>query len=355
MEILALIKWLWNQVYHWDIWKNQLFLNTLGGIFAAIALFVLQKIYKYWRSRRIKYLLGMDADKKSEFHIAYAKLALPTLYQIVDDKTEIIFHPYFKPKKRKDRKANFSMEYPVSSCEVRALKYITSSLLNQLLSKSKLVADIDECVDEALNISFVSLGGRFSNYKTEDLLSNESNIFLNMGDDNFFNLDGKPILKNFKKEHDYGIIIRIRPKEFSKRVWIACAGLGEWGTSGSAWFLSNKYSELLKEIKNPINFLALGKGKDFAALIEIKEGQDESAKLVKLFKCQKDIEDFISNQKNPSVDVTPNDSGSIPNINLAAPPTSSNSPSPMQDSTSASTISITVSGIVNDKNDKKEE
>jgi len=48
------------------------------------------------------------------------------------------------------------------------------------------------------------------------------------------------------------------------------AGLGEWGTSGSAWFLAMKWKELLKR----------SKGRDFGAVIRVRQGQDESAEII---------------------------------------------------------------------------
>ncbi|HMN25854.1 MAG TPA: hypothetical protein PKE38_15225 [Ignavibacteriaceae bacterium] len=362
MDILNSLKWLWNHIYYWSIWNNDFFMSILGGVFAAFVFLRIQRINRYFRKRKFKFLLGSDADLDSEFYLVYAKLALPPL---VDDQNKLIQRPYYKPRIRQNRQADFSMTYPVSSCEVRGLKYLSSSLLSKFSGNSKLVADIDECIDEVLDLSFISLGGPLSNYKTEDLLSNESNIFLKMGPINFLTLDGKPILKNFEPEHDYGIIIKIRPKEFPDRVWIACAGLGEWGTSGSAWFLSHKYSELLEKIKNPMNLFAIGEGKDFVAIIKVKQNQDESAKLMKLFSCNKEIDNFITEQekyfKVKQTNDEDNDSG------LTVQPTGSISPDmppsgigamPYMDGTSGNYIYVTPihtqSSNKTDENDKKE-
>lgn len=276
---------------------NQVLQNIIGGIIVAIITVIFVSIKYYFRKRKFKYILGNDADKDSEFHLVYAKLELPAVYNKIDNDYKILEKPYFKTKIRKNKQANFSMSYPVSSCEVRALKYLTSSLFSQFSGKTKLVADIDECVEDSLNISYISLGGPLSNYKTEDLLSNEGNRFLTMGDNNFYTIDKKPILKYFELEHDYGIIIKIHPIEFPNRVWIACTGLGEWGTSGAAWYLSNKCTELLKKLKNSLNLLYIKEADDFAALIKVKTGQDESAKLIAFFKSNKDILTFINNQK----------------------------------------------------------
>lgn len=198
------------------------------------------------------------------------------------------------------RQYNFSIDFPVNSCELRALKYLTSGFLNEFSVKTELVADIDDSIDRILNMSFISIGGPDSNYKTEDLLSNDENIFLTMDNKKIFSKNDKKVLVENSPGVDYGLILRIRPKEFPDRVWLVCAGFGEWGTSGAAWFLSNKYSELLKEIRGCCNFYYWGKGKNFAAIIRVKNRQDESADLIKVFKSPEDINNFTNEQPSGS-------------------------------------------------------
>ncbi|MFZ3244749.1 MAG: hypothetical protein WA185_06710, partial [Candidatus Acidiferrales bacterium] len=55
--------------------------------------------------------------------------------------------------------------------------------------------------------------------------------------------DGKPLAK-LDPNFDHGLILKIHPAQFPDRVWITCAGMGERGTSGSAWFLANKWQEI---------------------------------------------------------------------------------------------------------------
>ena len=54
------------------------------------------------------------------------------------------------------------------------------------------------------------------------------------------------------------------------RTWIAVAGLGEWGTSGAAWFLARNWKEVEKIYKQ----------KPFGLIIKVRAGKDESAQLV---------------------------------------------------------------------------
>ena len=48
----------------------------------------------------------------------------------------------------------------------------------------------------------------------------------------------------------YGIIVRYRPDPVDEpdRVWMFCAGLGERGTTGAAWFLANKWKALQSKV-----------------------------------------------------------------------------------------------------------
>jgi hypothetical protein len=66
--------------------------------------------------------------------------------------------------------------------------------------------------------------------------------------------------------------LKIHPKQFPGRVWIACAGKGEWGTSGSAWFLANRWKEIVKQLSNTDRFVCV---------IEVERLKDQSATLVK--------------------------------------------------------------------------
>jgi len=268
-----------------------LILNIIGGVIAAFIFLMIIRSIKYFRKRRFKYLLGYDADIEGEINLVYAKLSLPTLY---DEEHNEVKYPYIKPKYRGEPPpVGFSIEFPVSSCEVRALKYLTSSLFNQFSGKTKLVSDIDDGIEKKLDLSFISIGGPLSNYKTEDILGNDSNTLVKMSSNSFYSIDNARLITEFEAGYDYGLILRLRPAEFSRRVWIVCAGIGEWGTSGSAWFLSNKYEEILKKVKSRFNLFTFGKGKDFAAIVKVKREQDESAKLMALFTKKEDIAKYL--------------------------------------------------------------
>jgi hypothetical protein len=72
--------------------------------------------------------------------------------------------------------------------------------------------------------------------------------------------------------------------QFPHRTWIACAGIGEYGTSGGAWFLANKWEEIRKRA---------GSG-PFAVIVRVRPGQDESATPILTATCADDLRSFVA-------------------------------------------------------------
>lgn len=68
-------------------------------------------------------------------------------------------------------------------------------------------------------------------------------------------------------ETDYGLILKVRNSRFPDHFFFICAGIGSWGTSGAAWYLSNHWKTLYKEYK----------AKEFGIVVEVKRKSDSSA------------------------------------------------------------------------------
>lgn len=255
------------------------------------------KISRKLRKWRFKCLFGIDADHQGRFHIVYGKLLLPEVY---DKNGKLLKYPYEKIRTRNYiDKMNFSIQNPISGCELRAAKYITTTFSKYLENDMILIADQD--IDDILDISFISFGGIYSNYKTFDALNNESNKLIKMTIDNFISLKSERNLFNKESTYDYGLILKVHPEQFPKRTWIVCAGIGEWGTSGSAWYLSNKWRMFLRansSLRNPFNPFSVLNKNSFAAIIRIKEGQDESAVLYKFYKNVHEVEQEADKMEN---------------------------------------------------------
>jgi hypothetical protein len=84
--------------------------------------------------------------------------------------------------------------------------------------------------------------------------------------------------------------MKINPSQFKKRTWFVCAGNDEWGTSGSAWFLANKWGTLLFKTMKWYDPFFLFTKQPFLAVLEITPGQDESATLLKIYKTSAELE-----------------------------------------------------------------
>lgn len=243
-------------------WSN-LGLNVLGGLLAAFAFALCVWGVRAWQDRVIKrrarQFFGNDALDGTH-HLVYSEFELRPDCLHPEKSPEL---PYRKPGML-DYWMRTSGVLPL--CDARAIGYVASELAK--FSGKTAPITSDRSIQQRLDLSFVSYG-LGSNLKTRDLLSNPANeLFAFDFKSNTLRLGGDDVTR--EDGFDYGVIAKIRPQQFPNRVWIACAGLGEWGTSGAAWYLANKWSELY----------AAAREKPFAALVRVRPDQDESPQLV---------------------------------------------------------------------------
>ena len=76
-------------------------------------------------------------------------------------------------------------------------------------------------------------------------MDNDGNQLIYFDNRRFYSKKSEKDVLSPKPSFDYGIIVKLRPSQFPKRTWFVCAGLGEWGTSGSAWSLSYKMERIV--------------------------------------------------------------------------------------------------------------
>jgi hypothetical protein len=242
----------------------QVILNVIGGAI-TIALIELGKLW-YDKSvqRRFKRVFGVDPFAISQFHLVYAHLAL---IKVVDQNGKLIPYPYVKPGEE-TRGTGFSIERPVSSCEVRAAKYLAATIGKEAKLSPVLSSDIE--TKGKLDVSFAAFGGPLSNYKTRDVIENASNNLLKFDNNIFTSATSGESVVPFERNFDYGLILKIHPAQFPHRNWFVCAGRGEWGTSGAGWYLANKWKEIHK----------FAGDSTFAIVVRVKRDQDESAEPV---------------------------------------------------------------------------
>ena len=157
--------------------------NIIGGIIVAILVPIYSALKKYLRNWQLKKILGRDADPSSIFNIVYAKLSLGKIY---DGSNKKIKYPYYKEEVEGIKiNSMFSIKYPVSSCELRAVNYLSSLYKSFIKSDLSIVSDME--IFRKLDISFISLGLE-SNYKTIDTFKNKSNTLAYVSKDHNFRL-----------------------------------------------------------------------------------------------------------------------------------------------------------------------
>jgi hypothetical protein len=258
--------------------KSILF-NVLGG-FIVSALTVAAVTARTRLSQySLKRLLGLSL--KDPPRITYGQFASPALS---DQSGKQLVHIFPKPPRKgtpsKTGSMSFSISHPVSECEVRATTYL-STLLGSFTKSAILTSDTD--ASAILDADFLTVGWIGGNYKSADIINSDSNFFLSFTADRFNWKSGADMPYTCGPDADHGVILRVTPDEFPDRAWIICAGLGEWGTSGAAWFLSRKWKDILKRIEKSDFRHRLRRTPDFCAFVRVIPGQDESAKIVDIF------------------------------------------------------------------------
>jgi hypothetical protein len=220
---------------------------------------------KRWWRRKFKKVFG-QAEK--EYFLACGMLQVnPLIRQFVRNADpQLANYPFVKPTRLQ---MQFSAERVASGSEVRALAYIGDALKTDGGLASRVVPD--DLIESRLDIDFVSFGA-VSNLMTLATFENPSNqlaSFDSAAGTFVSKVDGQPLYR-VPDGYDCGIILRIHPNQFPRRTWIVCAGLGEWGTSGSAWFLAYRWREIVEKLKDVDQFVCV---------IQVRLGQDESATL----------------------------------------------------------------------------
>lgn len=240
---------------------EQIIFNVIGGALVALLGLTYSKLKEKYFKYSFKKIFGKDEG--SGFAITYGNMILLPCF---DEQGKKIEWPY----RKKFSKDTFNVSSVVSLSHTKSIYYLSELFGRVIKSSPRLVSD--EEIEEKLDISFCSIGG-LNNLKTKDLLRSSENIFYD------FDVTGpepmitskQDLARKFKVDgiHDFGFIIKVIPKNFPNRVWIAVAGLGEWGTTGAMWFLAK-------------NWKRMPKNKSFGMIIKVRGGQDESAEVVEV-------------------------------------------------------------------------
>jgi hypothetical protein len=203
-----------------------------------------------------------------------------------EEKDNLLTHALTPTERfRRPSKIEFRSTKVACVCEVRASAYLASSLTTAGIETEILASSSPRVLDRAYEQSFVSIGA-YSNKLTCQLLSDPANDLIQIdvsdkSDAKF--LCGRQRLtprRGGDAREDYGLIIGIRPHGHEERIWVACAGLGEFGTSGAAFFLAEKVQQVAAVVRQ--------KTGRFACLIRVRDEADDSGTLFKWAQTAKD-------------------------------------------------------------------
>lgn len=176
---------------------------------------------------------------------------------------------------------------------IRVITYVTS-LFSAYRKKNKPInVVIDEKIAGIWKGTFICFGSSDSNIKTYEIENLKEQTFYTFDfgpkDDNEesiptidieqthytgtnkyrrFNISEKSF--GVSRKRDHGVLLKMENPHCSGHYLFICAGHGEWGTSGTAYYLFNNWKKLYKEHKR----------KDFCKIIEVDFHSDESARPV---------------------------------------------------------------------------
>jgi hypothetical protein len=129
----------------------------------------------------------------------------------------------------------------------------------------------DEVVTSQWEGTSINLGSSASNIKTNDIKLHSENTWLADDLGVFRFKDGNTVA--IEDRADKGIILKLRNPYFKGYAVLICAGLGEWGTSGAAWFLSQHWKLLSCRFGN----------NPFLIVVSVTPGSDESAHEIRAY------------------------------------------------------------------------
>jgi hypothetical protein len=162
----------------------------------------------------------------------------------------------------------------MAAANARIIFYLSTFLAKYCSPQAKI--GTDEEFHANWNGTFICLGSSDSNMKTKEILELAENHFYDFGfnekgERNIVNnANGKTFNVSSDPPMDYGMIVKINNQRYPGNSLIVCAGLGEWGTSGAAYYLSSRWEALYKRYGN----------KSFGCIIRVNYGSDESVELV---------------------------------------------------------------------------
>jgi hypothetical protein len=242
---------------------DNIIFNIVGGAIVVLLDRVIIWACKKYTGYRFKRIFGSKVD---DYHIVYGELFR---------KDESSHFPYEKPGSG----YNFRTSSVIPYSDSRAASCIAFAFHKHTKKSPTLISD-EKCKNTT-SLSYCSVGGR-NNFKSNYIIESKKNHFIQFNIDSITSKADPSV--NYGNQPDYNFdyctIIKIYDGDNTK---ICISGIGEWGTTGGAWYLANKWRDLHKIVGNT----------EFGAIIRVRINSDDSAELVyvvygyelKTYKC----------------------------------------------------------------------
>jgi hypothetical protein len=154
---------------------------------------------------------------------------------------------------------------------IRVVSYVTATFSVYRQSINPIAVVTDEQVADLWDATFICFGSSASNIKTYDIENlPEQPFYTNSGSYEMprYKIGGRRFSIRYSYNKDYGMLLRIKNPRYPEHFLFVCAGIGEWGTSGAAYYLFHHWKELYKKHEQ----------QDFCKVIEVDIGSDDSAR-----------------------------------------------------------------------------
>jgi hypothetical protein len=262
---------------------ENIFSNIVANLFSSIILLVVGFLAGRWsdytrKTRAFRRIFGKRAGKSGDLLIVLDTIRDTRLLPSSEQQKIGISNPA-----KSQPSLRFFKLFPdghfaaingptgnlLPECSARGASYLLDAFRGVRRISTKTVSD--DTASPQWNGTFIALGSSYSNIKTDDIKHLPENPWL-LNDSGEFTLkDGTTI----KMEHRYdkGLIMKLPNPHCDGHALIVCEGLGEWGTSGSAWFLATHWRRLSKRFGN----------NPFLLVLRVTTGTDESAREVQAF------------------------------------------------------------------------
>lgn len=249
-----------------EAWINIL-LNVLANVLWFVAGWLSLVVWRFVQRLRLCGFWGV-AVVDADFAIVHGSVLDTRLLDA--DPPQFRFFKRF-PDGRTIQLAGPNAEI-LGAVEIRASAYLMSAV--SAYRKNPVSVMPDSTAHSSINRTVVALGSPSSNAMSEFIMREPSNGFAQFSAAGLvvgISPNERKVFEGFMPPvpKDYGLILKLPNERFPEHVFFVCAGLGEWGTSGAAWYLAHNWHRLPGSTA-------------FCAVVEVDIGLDDSARVVYL-------------------------------------------------------------------------